>query len=171
MAVGIGFQRHPPTLKMRRSVISQRHRPFLPCSPAPLLPCPIPSQKSHLHQHLKPIANPQHRSAAGHKLVELLAEQVAQIGRPQHPRPQIIPIRKAAGNHQHVVIRHPPRPADQLVNVDNLGVATRHLASQGGIAVAVGAVGVENQYFGIADCGLWIADWVRSGGFSRFLDC
>ena len=105
----------------------------------PLSRFPMPRQYPRLHQHLKPIADTNHRPAIGHKGGQRLAQPVRQVDRQQLTGPQMIAIREAAGDDQQRIVGQLRAALDHAIDVDALGSPAGQLDCGGGVLITIDA--------------------------------
>lgn len=110
-------------------------------------PC-VAGENASFDEDLEAIADAEDRTAVGDEGVHIFAEDVSDVGGPENASAEVIAIREAAGDDEHVVIAEVAVAIENLVHMDDFGLAASELAGEGGVTIAVGAVGVKDKDFG-----------------------
>jgi len=141
-ALGDGPQTNPTTFKVGALVDRER--------------CALlgrwAGQIARLDQGLEAVADAHHRLAHADELVETGSKTMGEVIGPEPARPQVIAVREATRQYQHLIVAHLALSGDQSVDVHDLGAASGQFASQGGLAVAVGARRVQDHDTGFTHC-------------------
>ncbi len=144
-AVGICLECDPATFKVTGGVVGE-------CDLAVRdWRLEITWEQAGFDEDLEAVADAENRIASLGEGVHLVVEMVLQVERPADASAEVVAVGEAARDDEHGVVHEAAFASQQLVDMHDFGVATCQFASDSGVAVAVGAVGVENQDFRLDD--------------------
>ena len=104
-----------------------------------------------LDQHLKPVADPDHRLARGDEVVEGVAKVMRDLIGEDLPRRNVIPITEPPRDRQKLKLLHLSRILQQPVHMQKRAARPRQFKGVGGFGVAVRTGGAKDQSAGLHD--------------------
>ena len=122
------------------SRVTQRHsnRPEICCA----FEC---GKQARLDQGLEPVADPDDRPLLCDELLQIFAQPVAEGDRPEFAGPEIVSVREAAREYQHLIVEEAVAAVPKRIDVNDLGCRPGQPEGPSNVVVPVGAGRMRNQ--------------------------